>query len=54
MLPLVRPLLGPDTTVLTLQNGVDSADELAAVVGVHPVIAGATYVATAISKTLKR
>ena len=47
-LPLVRPLTGPDTMVLTLQNGVDSADDLAAVVGAAPVIAGATYVATAV------
>ena len=47
-LPLVRPLMGPDTMVLTLQNGVDSADDLAAVVGAAPVIAGATYVATAV------
>lgn len=46
--PLIAPLLGPDTCVLTLQNGVDSADDLAAVVGRSRVIAGPTYVATAI------
>jgi 2-dehydropantoate 2-reductase len=46
--PLVRPLLGPETTVLTLQNGVDSAEDLAQVIGRQHVIAGATYVATAI------
>lgn len=46
--PLVAPLLGPDTCVLTLQNGVDSAGDLAAVVGERRVIAGPTYVATAI------
>lgn len=46
--PLVRPLLGPETTVLTLQNGVDSAEDLAQVIGRPRVIAGATYVATAI------
>ena len=29
-LPMIRPMLGPDTTVLTLQNGVDSVGEVAA------------------------
>ncbi len=46
--PLIAPLLGPDTCVLTLQNGVDSADDLAGVIGRSRVIAGPTYVATAI------
>jgi 2-dehydropantoate 2-reductase len=43
-LPLVPPLVGAATAVLTLQNGVDSADELAAVVGRAPVLAGTTYI----------
>lgn len=47
-LPLVRTIAGPDTLVLTLQNGVDSAEELAAVVGEAPVLAGTAYIATAI------
>jgi 2-dehydropantoate 2-reductase len=34
--------------VLTLQNGVDSAEEVAAVAGESRTIAGATYIATAI------
>ncbi|NQW02946.1 MAG: 2-dehydropantoate 2-reductase [Acidobacteria bacterium] len=46
--PLVKPLMGAATTVLTLQNGVDSADDLARVVGEDAVIAGPTYIATAI------
>lgn len=46
--PLLAPLLGPDTAVLTLQNGVDSADDLAAVIGRSRVLAGPTYIATAI------
>ncbi|HEY3382851.1 MAG TPA: 2-dehydropantoate 2-reductase [Vicinamibacterales bacterium] len=41
---LLPPLVGPDTAVLTLQNGVDSADEVAAVVGAGHVLAGATYI----------
>jgi 2-dehydropantoate 2-reductase len=47
-LPKIKPLVGPSTTVLTLQNGVDSVDECAATVGEHAVIGGATYIATAL------
>jgi 2-dehydropantoate 2-reductase len=43
--PLVPPLVGPGTAVLSLQNGVESADELSAVVGREPVLAGTTYIA---------
>ena len=43
--PTLGPLMGPNTSVLTLQNGVDSAEELAAVVGAGAVIGGATYIA---------
>ena len=39
-------MVGPQTLVLTLQNGVESADELAACVGREKVIGGPTYVAT--------
>jgi 2-dehydropantoate 2-reductase len=44
-LPLVRPLVGPGTAVLPLQNGVDSADQLAALVAPASVLAGTTYIA---------
>ncbi|MFI5178693.1 MAG: ketopantoate reductase family protein [Vicinamibacterales bacterium] len=47
-LPLIKPLVGRSTVVLTIQNGVDSADEVAAVVGEGPTLAGATYIATAL------
>jgi 2-dehydropantoate 2-reductase len=47
-LPLLPPLVGPQTVVLTLQNGVDSVDEIAAVVGADGVLGGTTYVATAL------
>jgi 2-dehydropantoate 2-reductase len=45
-LPLAAPLVGAGTLVLTLQNGVDSADEVAAVVGRDPVLGGTTYIAS--------
>ena len=48
-LPMLRPMLGPATTVLTLQNGVDSAGEVAAVAGEDHVLGGTTYIATALS-----
>ncbi len=46
--PLLPPMIGPGTMVLTLQNGVDSVDDLAAAVGQRPVLGGTTYVATAL------
>lgn len=49
-LPMLRPLLGPETTVLTLQNGVDSADEVAAIAGEARTLGGTTYIATALSE----
>jgi 2-dehydropantoate 2-reductase len=48
-LPMVRPMVGPGTTVLTLQNGVDSVNELAALVGEEAVVGGTTYIATALA-----
>ncbi len=47
-IPLLEPLVGPSTTVLTLQNGVDSAEEVAAVIGERATLGGATYIATAV------
>lgn len=49
-LPLLKPLIGQDTVVLTLQNGVDSVDEVAAAVGEEHVLGGTTYVATALEE----
>ncbi len=48
-LPLIRPMLGTGTNVLTLQNGVDSVAEVAAVAGEPRVIGGTTYIATALT-----
>jgi 2-dehydropantoate 2-reductase len=46
----LRPALGPDTAVLTLQNGVDSGDRLAAVVGADRVLVGTTVIATTVAE----
>lgn len=48
-LPLLAPLVGPDSSILTVQNGVDSIHELAACTGEAPVLGGATYIATALA-----
>lgn len=47
-LPMLTPMIGPATAVLTLQNGVDSVDECAAIAGTDHVLGGTTYVATAL------
>jgi 2-dehydropantoate 2-reductase len=47
-LPLLSPLVGPHTTVLTVQNGVESPEQVAAIVGEPQTIGGATYIATEI------
>jgi 2-dehydropantoate 2-reductase len=39
-----RPLVGPNTRVITLQNGVDSVERLAPLLGDDATIGGATYV----------
>lgn len=49
-LQLLAPLVGSDSVVLTLQNGVDSVDEIAASVGEARVLGGTTYVATALER----
>ena len=47
--PMLAPMLGRDTSLLTLQNGVDSTAELAGAVGEARVIGGTTYIATALA-----
>jgi 2-dehydropantoate 2-reductase len=47
-LPLLRPMLGTDTVVLTVQNGVDSPNDVAAVAGEERTLGGTTYIATAL------
>ena len=43
-IPLIRPLIGGDTTVLTIQNGVESADEIGKEYGATQVLPGSAYV----------
>ena len=47
-LPMLAHLVDEQSVALTLQNGVDSIDEVAAAVGKAGVLGGATYVTTAL------
>ena len=39
----IRPLMGPDSTVLTLQNGIDNGDQLVEALGESRVMIGSAY-----------
>lgn len=41
---LLRPVVGPDTAVLSLQNGIDNEDKLAGLLGAGQVLGGVAYV----------
>lgn len=45
---LAKPLVGPNTRVITLQNGVDSVERVGPILGADKVIGGVTYIATVI------
>jgi 2-dehydropantoate 2-reductase len=44
----LKPVVGPNTAVLTLQNGVDSVEELGAILGPEHLIAGTIVIFAAI------
>ena len=44
-----RPLLGPNSRLITFQNGIDSVDRLSGVLGADRVVGGAAYIATVIA-----
>jgi 2-dehydropantoate 2-reductase len=45
---LAKPLVGPQTRVITLQNGVDSVERVAPIVGAEHVAGGAAFIASVI------
>jgi 2-dehydropantoate 2-reductase len=45
-----RPLVGPDTRLITLQNGVDSVERIAPILGSDQTIGGVAYIATVIGE----
>ena len=46
----IAPLVGPDTIILTLQNGIDNGDRLAEVYGAERVMIGSAYLEGRISE----
>lgn len=44
----VRPLIRDDTTVMSLQNGIDAAERIGDIVGREHMIGGATWISSAI------
>ncbi len=44
-----QPLLGPNSRLITFQNGVDSVDRISSVVGAERTVGGAAYIATTIA-----
>jgi 2-dehydropantoate 2-reductase len=46
----ILPMLGPNTTVLSLQNGVDGDDVLAPIVGAERLIGGVAFIASSIGE----
>lgn len=43
-----KPLVGPHTSVLSVQNGVDAVERIGKVVGMEHMLAGATWISSAI------
>lgn len=46
---LTKPMVGPQTRVITMQNGVDSVERLSSVLGAGAVVGGITQIATTLS-----
>jgi len=44
----LQPAIGPQTTVLSLQNGIDAAERIGAAVGLEHVVGGVTYLSSAV------
>ena len=46
----IRPAVGPQTVVISLQNGIDAAERLGAAIGLEHVIGGATWLSSAVQE----
>ena len=44
-----KPLIGPNTRVITFQNGVDSVERIGAAIGADKAVCGIAYIATVIA-----
>jgi 2-dehydropantoate 2-reductase len=44
----IQPVVGPQTAVISLQNGVDAAEQIGKVVGVEHILGGVTHISSAL------
>jgi 2-dehydropantoate 2-reductase len=44
----IRPVVGPQTVVLSLQNGIDAAERIGSIIGMEHVVGGATWLSSAV------
>lgn len=44
----IKPMVGPGTAVMSLQNGIDAAERIGSVVGMEHMLGGATWISSAI------
>ena len=44
----IKSMVGSDTIVMSLQNGIDAAERLGAVVGIERIVGGATWISSAV------
>ena len=44
----IKPIVGKETTLLSLQNGIDAVERIGKVVGMEHMIAGATWISSAV------
>jgi 2-dehydropantoate 2-reductase len=47
---LIKPMVGQNTVVISLQNGVDGAERIGPVVGMEHIVGGATWLSAAIEE----
>ena len=47
----IKPLIGPATAVIPLQNGIDSADRLIPILGAHAVMGGVAQISAMIAES---
>lgn len=44
----MKPIVGAETTVLSVQNGIDAAERIGKVIGMQHMVAGATWISSAV------
>jgi 2-dehydropantoate 2-reductase len=44
----IKPMIGPKTSVISFQNGIDAVERIGAVIGKGPMLGGATWLSAAI------